>query len=326
MALTLIAPVAALQLAQGFSSGSRGSSSLTRRGFLLPRRQHGRAPFRGGEVFRLRIVATAGFKNGDVYGDKRGYRNGHGKGDQHPPTTKGVALNGEETPSGGGVVSEGLFASLDDGIVDAFERDMSSSASSNVVPDEFFLPNPATVTDSDDEDEGGEGEGEGKGGGVLKVAEAEATSSSSNSGGIATEFNVGDETRWPAISETSWEFNEATAMARGAMGPLVAPPWRVMLLSDGSVTRHLQLLTDAKIKVEVLRHNVISPSDLADDQSAPADVLKKLIPHYHRLGDEEEEAFDCDEEECNASEFETCLLYTSPSPRDATLSRMPSSA
>ena len=27
-----------------------------------------------------------------------------------------------------------------------------------------------------------------------------------------------------------------------------------------------------------------------------------------------------------ASEVETCLLYTSPSPRDATLSRMPSSA
>ena len=27
-----------------------------------------------------------------------------------------------------------------------------------------------------------------------------------------------------------------------------------------------------------------------------------------------------------AAEFATCLLYTSPSPRDATLSRMPSSA
>ena len=28
----------------------------------------------------------------------------------------------------------------------------------------------------------------------------------------------------------------------------------------------------------------------------------------------------------NGSRLETCLLYTSPSPRDATLSRMPSSA
>ena len=29
---------------------------------------------------------------------------------------------------------------------------------------------------------------------------------------------------------------------------------------------------------------------------------------------------------CDDHETETCLLYTSPSPRDATLSRMPSSA
>ena len=28
----------------------------------------------------------------------------------------------------------------------------------------------------------------------------------------------------------------------------------------------------------------------------------------------------------NFNDFDTCLLYTSPSPRDATLSRMPSSA
>ncbi|ACO67638.1 predicted protein, partial [Micromonas commoda] len=42
------------------------------------------------------------------------------------------------------------------------------------------------------------------------------------------------------------------AMARGAMAPLLAAPWRLMLLSDGSVTRHLQLLTDAKVVVDVL--------------------------------------------------------------------------
>ena len=30
--------------------------------------------------------------------------------------------------------------------------------------------------------------------------------------------------------------------------------------------------------------------------------------------------------ECHIKKFDTCLLYTSPSPRDATLSRMPSSA
>ena len=39
--------------------------------------------------------------------------------------------------------------------------------------------------------------------------------------------------------------------------------------------------------------------------------------------DEYEDLFDRDE---SISEFDPCLLYTSPSPRDATLSRMPSSA
>ena len=34
----------------------------------------------------------------------------------------------------------------------------------------------------------------------------------------------------------------------------------------------------------------------------------------------------CDEKQLIATPFKTCLLYTSPSPRDATLSRMPSSA
>ena len=33
-----------------------------------------------------------------------------------------------------------------------------------------------------------------------------------------------------------------------------------------------------------------------------------------------------DKEDASDANFDTCLLYTSPSPRDATLSRMPSSA
>eukprot|EP00850_Spirogloea_muscicola_P001615 SM000006S19380 [mRNA] locus=s6:419977:421148:+ [translate_table: standard] len=33
-------------------------------------------------------------------------------------------------------------------------------------------------------------------------------------------------------------------MASGALRRRLAPPWRVLLLSDGSVTRHLQLLAD----------------------------------------------------------------------------------
>ena len=211
-------------------------------------------------------VATAAFKNGDVFGDTRGYRNGH---THHPPATYGLATEREDAPpthtphtseknnddKNKGVISEGLFASLDDGIVDATDR--VSSASINVVPEDLLLPNPATMDGGGGGDDGGDG-GSGGGGEVgglqeMKQAEAEQQqqqrkSSHSSSGGDdgAAEFNVGDESRWPAFPETLWEFNESTAMARGAMGPLVAPPWRVMLLSDGSVTRHLQLLTDAK--------------------------------------------------------------------------------
>lgn len=84
--------------------------------------------------------------------------------------------------------------------------------------------------------------------------------------------------RWPAFRETDWEFNEVSAMARGALTPLVAPPWRVMLLSDGSVTRHLQLLTDAKVKVDVLRQQLLRSGDLVGDPAVPDDVLAKLFP------------------------------------------------
>jgi chorismate--pyruvate lyase len=82
--------------------------------------------------------------------------------------------------------------------------------------------------------------------------------------------------RWPALVETAAEFDEASAMRRGAVAPLVAPPWRVMLLSDGSVTRHLTLLTDAKVRVDVLDQRLVRPGDVAADPSVPADVVDVL--------------------------------------------------
>ena len=82
--------------------------------------------------------------------------------------------------------------------------------------------------------------------------------------------------RWPAFLSTSWEFDEDLAMARGAMAPLLAPPWRLMALSDGSVTRHLQLLTDAKVIVDVLSHDAVRLEDVARDPTVPVDVAKIL--------------------------------------------------
>ena len=59
---------------------------------------------------------------------------------------------------------------------------------------------------------------------------------------------------------------------------------------------------------------------------------KKLTINYviDLFGNEGNEALDCSLGDVTVyhrmGEFNTCLLYTSPSPRDATLSRMPSSA
>ena len=51
--------------------------------------------------------------------------------------------------------------------------------------------------------------------------------------------------------------------------------------------------------MEVLRHNVVSPADVAEDQSVPSDVLKKLLPH--QLQDDGDDDCDCDGKECDVS-------------------------
>jgi len=68
-----------------------------------------------------------------------------------------------------------------------------------------------------------------------------------------------------------WEAAESVAMASGIMNALASPAWRVMLLSDGSVTRHLQLLTDITIQVECLEQ-----ADVAGHEDLPEAVA--LIP------------------------------------------------
>ena len=100
-------------------------------------------------------------------------------------------------------------------------------------------------------------------------------------------------TRWPALADTAAEFDESSAMRRGAVAPLVAPPWRVMLLSDGSVTRHLTLLTDAKVHVDVLAQRLVAPGDVAADPSVPADVAEVLtrVPNSGKAADDA--AVDC---------------------------------
>lgn len=52
------------------------------------------------------------------------------------------------------------------------------------------------------------------------------------------------------LSTILWQGSESEARKRLPQG--MSPPWKVMLLSDGSVTRHLQLLTDLPVQVDCL--------------------------------------------------------------------------
>ena len=62
------------------------------------------------------------------------------------------------------------------------------------------------------------------------------------------------------------------------------------------------------------------PRSLYDEQAE--ELRKKGVELQTQDDDEENEEQDDD----RSATFVACLLYTSPSPRDATLSRMPSSA
>eukprot|EP00899_Mesostigma_viride_P021182 jgi/Mesvir1/29065/Mv18373-RA.1 len=53
--------------------------------------------------------------------------------------------------------------------------------------------------------------------------------------------------------DPSWEATEEMAMRTGITRHLISPAWRVLLLSDGSTTRHLQLLTDIEVKVDLVQ-------------------------------------------------------------------------
>ena len=57
-------------------------------------------------------------------------------------------------------------------------------------------------------------------------------------------------------------------------------------------------------------------------QEAPVDSTQRIIDPHHHLWERGGSRYRAEE----LSQDTACLLYTSPSPRDATLSRMPSSA
>lgn len=57
----------------------------------------------------------------------------------------------------------------------------------------------------------------------------------------------------------TWEGSEAEAVS-GSLPMTLSPTWKVMLLSDGSVTKHLQLLTNSTVQVDCLEMRNIDVS------------------------------------------------------------------
>lgn len=58
----------------------------------------------------------------------------------------------------------------------------------------------------------------------------------------------------------------------------LSPPWQILLLGDGSPTRHLRLLTSESIEVEVIDMSLIGD----DLDNAPIDIKKIPSPRLRR--------------------------------------------
>ena len=67
----------------------------------------------------------------------------------------------------------------------------------------------------------------------------------------------------------------------GMLSKLVTPTWRVMLLSDGSVTRHLKLLTEETVHVDLVQQRYVG-NDHFQSRVLGSDVQTIPGPHVQR--------------------------------------------
>ena len=95
--------------------------------------------------------------------------------------------------------------------------------------------------------------------------------------------------------------------------------------NDKDVKKDIDLLVSQVDRCnEILKRLTLNPiveDEFIDKDLSLHDYVKEIVTSFQEISDKN---FDIDIEQ-NANSF-NCLLYTSPSPRDATLSRMPSSA
>jgi chorismate-pyruvate lyase len=86
---------------------------------------------------------------------------------------------------------------------------------------------------------------------------------------------VSDRPLWPS-PEPIWQA-QAEAVAAGE-APALSGPWRLLLLGDGSPTRHLQSLTGLAVEVEV----IAMAADPAPGAEAPPEVEELEPPLLRR--------------------------------------------
>ncbi|MGA1622243.1 MAG: chorismate lyase [Synechocystis sp.] len=81
---------------------------------------------------------------------------------------------------------------------------------------------------------------------------------------------------WHAL-DVLWQGNEA-AIQQGLSHQLLPPTWQILLLGDGSPTRHLQLLTGEKTEVDVIDMSLIGD----ERDGAPPQIQSVPNPHLRR--------------------------------------------
>jgi chorismate lyase len=82
---------------------------------------------------------------------------------------------------------------------------------------------------------------------------------------------------WNRIEEPMWQGSEED-IRKGLPFNLLAPNWQMFLMGDGAPTRHLQLLTQSEISVDVVAMTAIGD----DDDRAPVDIAAIAAPRIRR--------------------------------------------
>lgn len=88
--------------------------------------------------------------------------------------------------------------------------------------------------------------------------------------------HVHSDAAWRSLSDIVWEGSEADALLESSPLAREHPLWRLLLLSDGSVTRHLQLLTGSSVTVDCLSMEPV-PSDDSQLPLAVAELEHPLL-------------------------------------------------